>query len=281
MFSEEPITFHLQGSPGVRRADWALAVEGAVVARGEANLASGPAPIAVTMPKLREGIVGEGSLTAESGANRAAKRLWVFAPDPWHGQKQTLEAMHIRVFDRDGTTADALEKSGLPFKRVLGSTEGLLGTTNFVTILPEGLSIAERKGLARAAMDSARNGGRVLWLAPKEGVMPLPGAEEEATTPAPSAVSLRRADIVHELDKRLSAQDWRSGQAAMASLQLTAAKRRVECEWRGDADGWPWLDVRWPGGGRLIMCGFDVIGAWDKGPAPRYLLAAMVEELRK
>ena len=111
--------------------------------------------------------------------------------------------------------------------------------------------------------------------------MALPGAEEEETASPPGAVALRRADIVTGLDKRLTADDWRGTNAIMSSLHPSAEKRRVEGEWRKDTTGWSWLDVRWPGGGRLIGCGIGVIGAWDQGPAPRYLLSAILDELKK
>jgi hypothetical protein len=280
VFAEENVTFHLEGPPGVERAGWALAVEGAVLARGEVSLAGGPAAVVLSLPKLREGVVVEGALTAEAGESRTAKRLWVFASDPWHGRKQEMQSLNLRVFDPDGTTAMVLEKAGLPFKPLLGSADGLAGATNGILILAEGLSVNERKGLARAARQAAERGARVLWLAPGSGASPLPGSEEESTPP-PSAVGLRRSTIVGELDKRLAAADWRGTNAVHASMHLSAEKRRVEGEWRGDSTGWPWLDVRWPGGGRLIVCGFGVIGAWDQGPAPRYLLSVILDDMKK
>ena len=44
-----------------------------------------------------------------------------------------------------------------------------------------------------------------------------------------------------------------------------------------DGQGWPWVEMEYEGGGRLIICGFAMIEQWESTPAPRFLLARMLE----
>jgi hypothetical protein len=44
--------------------------------------------------------------------------------------------------------------------------------------------------------------------------------------------------------------------------------------------GWPWVDIDYPADGRLVLCGFPIIGHWESGPTPRYLLAAILDGLQ-
>ena len=74
----------------------------------------------------------------------------MFGLNPWHGRTEALKKLDLRLFDPDGTAAPVLDKAGIPFK-TLRSTDALSAITNGVVILAEGLSLNERKGLARTA----------------------------------------------------------------------------------------------------------------------------------
>jgi hypothetical protein len=36
------------------------------------------------------------------------------------------------------------------------------------------------------------------------------------------------------------------------------------------AGGWPWVEIRWSQGSKLVLCGLGLIGQWDVCPAPQY-----------
>ena len=261
MFAEETAVFHVQAA--VAPAGWSLALSGAVVARGETPT------IEQTFPALRNGLAVEGVLTAETSQGRIQKPLWLFSRKPDFPSMEKL-----LVFDPIGATVSMLELNGIPFQPVR-SVDELTGAARGVVLVGEGISTDEYKGMAAVLADSASRGARILWLAPGEGRMVLPGGE--------GAVSLgfRDAAVVVATDKRLKPEDWRERKAVTSSFRLVGDRRIVEMEWSANGMGWCWMEARWASGGRLVICGLSIVESWEDNPAPRYLLAQWLADLNK
>jgi hypothetical protein len=66
------------------------------------------------------------------------------------------------------------------------------------------------------------------------------------------------------------------------SFNLTAENGIVVGEVAAGADGWAYLEAEYPSRGRLVICGFGLLGKpWDAGPTPRYLFARMLEHITR
>jgi hypothetical protein len=118
----------------------------------------------------------------------------------------------------------------------------------------------------------------VLCLAPADGQFAFPGTE--ADSPNAARLCFRRNDVIVELDKRLDSDRWPpDGKTFDAGLEVASNRGRVSLVVTESPQTWPWLDVVYPCGGRLIVCSFRVVQCWQAGPTPRYLLARILEEI--
>ncbi len=142
-------------------------------------------------------------------------------------------------------------------------------------VIGEGLSLEDRRGLAETLLQLAAGGVPVLCLAPASGSFPFPGSGGD---PQPRRVVLGGCEVIRELDKRLDADTWApDGRVAAAGLELSTAGRGALLSVAPPPRGWRWLEVVYPQGGRLIVCGFGIVQHWDAGPTPRWLLLRILE----
>lgn len=261
IFAEETAVFHVQAAAAP--AGWSLALSGAVVARGETPT------IELTFPALRNGLAVEGVMTAETSQGKIQKPIWLFSRKPDFPSMEKL-----LVFDPIGATVSMLESNGIPFQPV-NSVDALTRAARGVVLVGEGISTDEYKGMAAALADSASRGARILWLAPGEGRMVLPGGEGAST------LDFRDAAVVAATDKRLKPEDWRERNAVRSSFRLVGDRRIVEMEWSANGMGLCWMEARWTSGGRLAICGLSIVESWENNPAPRYLLVQWLADLNK
>jgi hypothetical protein len=221
-------------------------------------------------------VILEGVLALETSGGALSHRIWIFPRDPWSDEKEALKKADIRLFDPDGKTAAALDELSVPYKAIRSA--GAIGEiTNGIVIVTEGISFAENRGLAAALAQAATAGACVICLAPREGLVELPGCGDDAIAKKPS-LALRQNEVITEFDKRLDADAWPDGPAIASSWHPSADRRRIEGEWRADAQGWPWIVAIFNGGGSLTYCGFGIVRSWEKTPAARFLLAAILKD---
>jgi hypothetical protein len=247
--------------------------------RGHAALAVGPekpakAMLPLRIPAVKEGVVLEAQLTVAlytaADVKPAAvdnRTVRIFAADPFADRGQWLKGLAITLFDPEKKTADLFDKAHIPYKYTR-NTSMLDELDGGLLVIGEGTAWKDYASLGQSVVKAASRGVPVLCLAPGEGSLALPGADG-ADSPAPAAVTLRRENVIGELDKRLDRFAWPpDGQIAVSRLEIKGDRDQAVLEFgRGDR-GWPWLDVRYPAPrGRLWVCGFGIVRYWEAGPA--------------
>jgi len=272
-------------------AGWSLTVNGRVIARREEALAVEPAKegritIALDIPPVKEGVIVQAVLSLslyveDRGQAEASLRkpLWVFSHNPFADRTEWLKELKIHLFDPEGKTRQALEKMGVPFSET-GNVESLPDFRDGLVIVGEGVSFEDYRGLPEIMVRAAAGGVPVLCLAPSGGRLVLPGSEG-AELPKPAALALRGNDVITELDKRLDALAWPpDGKVVASSLSVRADRGRVVAEVGEGGAAWPWAEARFAEKrGRLLVCGFGLMRAWEAGPSPRFLFARLLEHL--
>lgn len=269
---------------------WRFSAAGRSLARGERAVEAGPnrvgnVEVRLAVPPVKDGVVMESVLSvAAAGADgkpvaELTNTIWIFGEDAFADEREWLKGLPVHLLDPAGKTRECFEKAKIPFQEVRTS-ESLGEIRSGVVVVGEGVSFREHSGLWERLVRTAQ-GYPVLCLAPAEGEVVLPGAEG-LDLPAPTAMAFRGPDVIRELDKRLDADAWPvDGRIQAGGLVIRAGRgASVLGEVRTDGKGWAWLDLRFGGiQKRLVVCGFPVVGKWDEGPAPRYLLSRMLKTL--
>lgn len=276
------------------RVTWMLSRESRVLTRGEVALpmAADEARMIefrVAIPEVKDGVVFACDLTvalvpqdASEAAVTSRRTLHLFPKDPFIDRQQWLKNLGIRLFDPEKKTAERFTKAGIPFAEIR-TTDVLAAVRDGLVVVGEGVSLKEERGLAAAMGRAAEAGVPVLCLALRNGDMPMPPAGADASADkALARLTFRRADVVAELDKRLDWTTWAPDRDAVASSLVLSAERRVVAVEVVNGDrGWAWMEAMFPGGGRLVVCGFGIGAAWDDSPTPRYLLLRLLEQMGK
>jgi hypothetical protein len=297
VFAEAKVTFHFKVSVPEAfkgRVEWTFADASKRVfprGRGETPIAAGakPAPVKISlqMPPVNAGVVLEARLVVSvyaDGQSKAAtvfeKTMWIYPPDPFANRKKWLEELEITLYDPDSKskTAEMLRGLKVPFEEIRNSA-ALGDVKKGLLLVGEGASFQEEAGLAEALVQAAGRGLPVLCLAPSAGTFPIPQKEKGPTSPG--SLFFQNQDIIRKLDKRLDAVGWAPDNQVVASSLILGAEdgKVVGTILEGDK-GWSWLQLDYPSTkGRLILCGFALTRQWDAGPAPRYLLARLLEHV--
>jgi hypothetical protein len=186
-----------------------------------------------------------------------------------------LKSFEITLFDPAQKTATALAEAQIPYQL----TDSPKGSGAALMVYGEGIEPSRQTACWQAAMDQAASGRKVILLASSGGHIDLTGLMTTSAV-GPKAVLLRRSDVIRELDKRLDAKAWQApGRIVASSLHWSVKGNSPQLDLREDQQGWPWLDVRYPNGGRLVWTGMGVIESWEATPAARYLFVKLLEEV--
>lgn len=294
VFGGREAVFHVaaeSAEPFNGRLVWAFDADGRTLARGEfavKAVAGTPAAceVRLAVPSVNPGVVMKARLSVQAVPSGSAKEaggvdrvMWVFPEDPFFGHSEWLKKLEIRLFDPVGATARLLDGFKVPYT-LIRNVDGLEAGAFGLLVVGEGVSFKDYRGLFEVLVKVARTGKPVLCLAPGGGEMRLPGSVD-AELPLPSSLAFRRHDFIGELDKRLDAVGWKSGEkAGGCGLKIRGDRGPVSVEVGEVTEGWSVLDVGFgKGEGRLIVCGFGLIGAWAESPTPRFLFVRMLEHV--
>jgi len=289
VFGGKETVFHVQ-APALENNGgtviWQFAVGNSTIARGEQPIEAPPggAAIKLDLPPVKEGVVLQATLTvalaiASGEEAKAVRKLYLFPENPFSDKAEWLKKLNIHLFDPAGKTAELFTKNVIPFKSV-NNLDALSPGRDAVLIIGEGTSFKEYRGLANVMMKTAVSGVPVLCLAPTDGDMRLPGSAGD-DQPFPSVLTFKRNDVIAQLDKRLDHEGWApDGMMNTRSMLLQGDRAGVSLEVSEEPKGWPWVDVRFaPGRGRLVLCTFKLVEKWADSPAPRFLLARILEAM--
>ncbi len=292
LFGGQPAEFHATVTAGKSfegRVGWSLTIGRHTVARREATVTAGPGKagtfeIRVDLPPVRDGVIvpAELSIVVLGSQNNSVetslkKRLWIFPEDPFTDRREWLKQLHIHLFDPEGNTRTVFEAMDIPFSQT-SNVDSLGVLKGGLLVIGEGTSFEDYRGLPEMLVHAAARGVGVLCLAPSGGQFPMPGAEGHRL-PNADRITLRRSDVIGELDKRLDAWAWPpDGKVVASSLAPKAEREHLLAEVVAGSAGWPWLLATFPGQrGKLVVCGFGIIEHWNAGPSPRFLLARILE----
>lgn len=273
------------------RVAWQFAADGRTLGRGEGVVKAGPATpgtleVRLSVPPVKPGVIMQTTLSVSAvpaGTDKAMatldRTLWVFPDSPFTDRAEWLKKLNIRLFDPSGATARILTDAGVPFVETR-NVDALAAAEDGVLIVGEGVSFKEYRGLAESLIKAAAAGRPVLCLAPDSGDMVLPVSGDLAV-PQPSNLAFCRQDIITQLDKRLDADGWKTGGKSTASgLRLRGERGPVVAEVGKEAESWPWMEMKFGRkNGRLVVCGFGIVGAWAESPTPRFFLAKVLEHV--
>jgi hypothetical protein len=293
VFGSSEVDFHFMvktPQPLKGRAAWAFAVDKRVIQRGEAAVAAdadNPATVAVPLkvPEVRDGVVLQAQITVSvylDGRDQAElsqdKPVWIFPRDPFVDRSRWLKDLQITLFDPEGATAALLRKMKAPFTEAR-TVAALAAVKEGLLIVGEGTSFKDHRDLAAALLRAAARGLPVLCLAPAAGLLPVPGVDPRL--PAPASLSWKRQDVIAQFDKRLDADSWPpDGKLIASAVSQKALDGTVIGEFTSKAEDWPWMEAVFAEKrGRLVVCGFAIIGKWESGPTPRYLFARILDHL--
>lgn len=270
---------------------WSLVVSGGVIARGEKAVTLNVARAVevawdVDLPEVKPGLIVPATLRLAVHPQGGSPKfepveenvvLSICSPDATALRGEWLKSLDIVLFDPAQRTADVFERNRIPCR--VADDPQCAGLTKGLILYGEGINPARLDAVWSAAIEAASAGRRVLVMASPGAVVPMEGLLASSTDSLRS-VSLKRNDIIRELDKRLDATAWpKPGRLVASSLHLSVRGEQPRVEFRDDAEGWSWLHVRHRSGGRLIWLGFGLAESWDATPTARYLLLKVLEEL--
>ncbi|MFA5205125.1 MAG: DUF4350 domain-containing protein [Lentisphaeria bacterium] len=265
------------------RLFWRLTAGGRVLAsQSQAVSAAKPGAqlvvIKMELPPVRAevglAVTAEAWLEAEGTGRHAIAqgKLWVLGDNPF----PALQLPELPLWDLDNRLTPGLEQAGVKCRAWLPDAAGAPDT---LILVGPGISPEAQAGEVDRLLRTVVAGGTVIWVSPGAGRLPLPQGGDGKPL-LPSRLWFQSTAVMAELDKRLGVAWSGALPIELAPVEFPAALCDVRDRPAAADPAAPalvWLEARWPGGGRLILCTLPLAEAWNAGPAARYLLAAMLQ----
>lgn len=265
---------------------WTYTVNNRTLAQGsvpfQISEKSATAKFRLRLPTLNPGITSETVLTATIHCNETVveqyqQTVWLFADSAFTDRHKWLDSLQLKLLDPSGSTAKVLRENRIPIERINEPPDSArpLG----IILVGEGLSLKRNAQRARQLLQAAARGAHIVWIAPEDGKLPFPDENIEGLTGLTS-LSFRREDVIRDQDKRLNPLAWQlSGQPTSRFRVFAERKSRVVLQSTFEPTDWPWVELRFASGGRLVLCGMPLISTWDAGPESQYVLLGLLESM--
>ena len=220
------------------RVNWSLSLNRRTLEHRQVSLTVEPgrvseAPVAFKMPEVKEGVILGLDLNVAVYAGddqkpvaQHARKVWAFPRDPFANRSEWLKSLKITLFDPEARTADVMEKAHVPFT-FTKNPASLDDLNKGMLVIGEGTALRDYRSLGESMVKAAARGLPVLCLAPGDGSLVLPGTVG-ADMPSPVRLTLRRDDVIAELDKRLDFAAWPpKGLIDFSRLQIRSDRDQV------------------------------------------------------
>jgi|GEM_PF-2853692 len=263
----ETLTIH---APGLakRTLEWRVLRGRTPLGRGWIGVgADGTAHMTLRFPDLREGVALEGMFKlGETKAPLFQQKLWVY-PKGFFAERQRRRSGTLQVYDPVGRTVEWLDQHDFPHLRV--SDPERVG--DGVLLVGEGLSVREHPGLFDQLRRFAASGARIVCLAPRGTEALFAGS----TLAPPSVATLSDKRILRRVAPGVDEADFsfRFFQGP-PGLGLSHGSEQAEA-------GWMWLELGYPGGGMMMVCGVELTASVSRSTPNLVLLDGILKRLYK
>ncbi len=286
VFGGRPVELpvEIKNGAGVQaRLVWRLTAGGRVLAAqsqavSAARSGSPPITIKIELPPVRAEVALAVSAEAwleAAGAGRdtiAQSKVWILGDNPF----PALRLATLTVWEVDNRLRPGLESAKVKCRDWQPDATGTLDT---LILVGPGISPEAQAGDVERLLRTVAAGGTVIWVSPGAGRIPLP-AGSDGKPRLPSRLWFQSTAVMAELDQRLGVAWPGPVPTELAPVEFPGALCDVRDRAATAAPAAPalvWLEARWPGGGRLILCTLPLADNWNNAPAARYLLAAMLQ----
>ncbi len=291
VFSDQEVVLHLKLSSSQTLSPtgfWILSYNNRTLSQGTfVTGQSAPegqnAQISVHIPPVKEGVMISAELVIrvpflndQENALELKEGVFIFPYDPFAANKESLKEARIGLFDpqEQEKSGRMFEQLGLPFEEQ-SNMDALPAFDGKMLIVGEGVDFKNSPALWTELLALAERGVPVLILAPQSGEFYLSSAGEKNSQF--EKVVLARETVIKEFNKNFDIHWAPEGRTVAIGFKPVAGESDFLFVADSSTDAWPWLElVPASSKAKIILCGFDLSGAMEKSPTPRFLLAEII-----
>lgn len=267
---------------------WRISAEERTIIRGENSIhiqrgSHNHVEIKVPLPPVKSGVIRPVDIDvtlfmnqSQAAIGHSSRRIWLFPKNPFKGRQSAFKRLNLHLFDPLKETARIFQSNEIPFQPVMRLSD-LNKLRKALLIVGEGLSLQQFRGLADLLKETASAGNKVVCLALANGQLPVTNNDQD--TILYSTMIFRGREVVKLLDKRLDAAFWPpDGRVINSRIRIEGQRGRISGRVVQQDQGWPWVEFDFiEPKGKLLLCGFAIVGKWDAAPTPRYLLNSLLQ----
>jgi hypothetical protein len=137
-------------------------------------------------------------------------------------------------------------------------------------LIASGINFNESPGLFDELLKLTQNGVKVIILPAFSGTLSL---KSETI----NKLILSGTDIISEFNKKYDANSWNGGEITSMSFKIVPYDENTGLELTETKGSFSFCEIRNSlSKGKLIICGFNIIGLAKQSPTPAYLLKDLI-----